>query len=523
MQKRSLRKALADLITPRSSKSSLPPVMNYGHTPYLGVDIPTLGTTEWNYDKYFQDQVKVQNEENHDIAPDRRGIHDSSAYNYLFGMARIGFDLQTCNIVKTNPFFILNQSILFDYLRQVEFNVVDKDGNRKDDLYDWFKNPNPQQGFWEVWLAAVGDLLAYDAGVVVVTYTKGGYANELKAYRGDEFWIETDRMLFEGKEVPMNGASSAYLSHGYTTRYWQHSNTGLFIPYRPEEVLYLMRYPQSGSPYGQDIMKYFRFHYRGLMSATVAYGKIMDNGLNAGIVMKHPDIGSIEVLQERLEGLRKVNGGPTNVGKPLHLIGNEEVSTISNNNLMNQQFIEGQKFNATLIANIFGLPASEFSFESGGSRMSSLSQKDIRKSRGVGTILSIIAERCNTVLKRLKGYEEGDKFYFEEISDIDDQLKEAYVVSQNLSSFKLACPNAVFPIDVALKLVSFGKQLSPEERDRIYDMVQDLPQAPSDAPDNARVGRYNGSDSYQETFVAYKDVALNENEMRALKEPQTSE
>lgn len=512
-----LKKAMADFLS-RPSKASLPPITNYQHTPFMGVDIPTVGVTKWDYDTYFKDQVNIQHPEDERYAPDRRGIHDTSMYNYLFGIARVGFDLMTCNVLKTNPFFIINQSILFDYLRQVDFNVVDKNGNRKDKLYKWFKNPNPQQSFWEVWLAAVGDMLAYDAGTVVVTYSKGGWARELKAYRGTEFWAETDRMIFNGKQVPMNGATSAYLSHGYITRWWQHTNTGLFVPYRPEEVLYIMRYPQSGTVYGTDVMKFFRFHYRGLMSATVAYGKIMDNGLNAGVVMKHPDIGSIEVLQERLEGLRKVNSGPTNYGKPLHLIGSEEVSTISNNNLMNQQYIEGVRFNAMIIANIFGLPSSEFSLESTGvSRMTSYSQKDIRKSRGVGTILSIISERCNQVLKRLKGYEEGDVFYFEEKSDIDDQLKEAYVVSQNMSSFKMACPNAIFPVDVGLKLTSFGKQLSPDEKDRIYDMIQELSE---DNTGQSRVGRYDGDD-YQETFFDYKDVSITQNEMSSLKHPES--
>ena len=81
-------------------------------------------------------------------------------------------------------------------------------------------------------------------------------------------------------------------------RWWQHSPMGVFIPFKPEEVVYLMMYPWSGSVYGSDIMKHFRFKATvDLMSATVAYGKIMDNGLNAGIVFKHPDIGSIEVLR----------------------------------------------------------------------------------------------------------------------------------------------------------------------------------------------------------------------------------
>ena len=487
--------------------------------PYMGIKTPVVGVTEWDYESYFKDQVKIQHPEDERYAGDRRGIHALSTFNYLFGIPRIGFDIPACNVAKTNPFFILNESIVCDYLRQQSFDVVDKDGNRKDKLYEWFKNPNPQQTFWDVWLPAVRDMFAYDAGVVVVTYSEGGWARELHAYRGTEFWAELDKMIFSGEGLNVNYSQTTYISHGYISRWWQHAANGLFIPYRPEEVLYMMRYPQSGTVYGTDIMKYFRFHYRGLMSATVAYGKIMDNGLNAGVVFRHPDIGSIDTLQERLEGLKKVNQGPTNYGKPLHLIGNEEVSTISANNLAGQQFIEGIRFNSYLISNLFGLPSSEFSLEtSGANRMSSYNSKDIRKSRGIGTVLSIISNLCNRVLKRLKGYTPGDQFIFDDKMDIDDQLKAAYVVSQNMTSFKMACPTAQFPPDIALKLVSFGKNLTSEEKDRIYDMVQGTEYGDDTA--TPRTGRYDGDD-YEETFMGYKDINVNFNEMRSLKHPES--
>lgn len=494
------------------------PYMTNDSIPYMGVSIQTRGITEWDYDKFFKDEVRVQHPEDDTYANDRRSIHDMSMYNYIFGIPRIGFDLMTCNVIKSNPFFILYQSIIFDYLRQCKFNVVDKDGNRVDKLYEWFKHPNPQQSFWEVWLSALGDMFAYDAGVVTATYNKGGWLRELHAYRGIEFWAEVDRMMFKGAGAGLESSSAPYMSHGYITSWWQHTANGRFVRHRPEEVYYLKRYPQSGSVYGQDVMKFFRFHFRGLMSATVAYGKIMDNGLNAGVVIKHPDIGSIEILQERLEGLRKVNVGPTNYGKPLHLIGQEDISTVSNNNLMNQQYVEGVRFNNSLLANMFGLPSSEFSLDGGSmSRNGSYNQKDIRKSRGIGSILSIIEEQCQLILTRLKGYKDGYQFYFEEFSDIDDQLKQAYVVSQNMTSFKMACPNAIFPADVALKLTSFAKQLSPEERDRIYDMIEEMPEGDNTTP--SRTGRYDGDD-FQETYMPLKDISMNMNEMTDLRHPE---
>lgn len=487
--------------------------------PYMGVTVPTVGVTEWDYDKYFKDEINIIHPEDTKYADYRRGVHDLSMYNYLFGIARTGFDLMTCNVVRTNPFFVMNEAIVTDYLRQVKFDVVDRKGNRKDQMYEFFAYPNPQQSFWDVWIPAVRDMFAYDAGVVTITYGPDGRVAELKPYRGTEFWAELDRVAFKGNNMPFNPATSSYISHGYVVRWWQHTANGLFIPWNPEEVVYLMRYPQSGSVYGTDIMKYFRFHYRGLMSATVAYGKIMDNGLNSGVVFKHPDIGSIDILQERINGLRKVNGGPTNYGKPLHLIGQEEVHTISNNNLMNQQFIEGIKFNAYLISNLFGLPSAEFTLESAGSsRTASYNQKDIRKSRGIGSILSIIEKAINRqILPRMKGYVKGDHFFFEEYTDLDDKLKQAYVVSQNMMSFAQAQQMGI-PMDIGLKLTSFGKELTSEERDRISDIINEH----SDEWDNdvARRGRYEGDD-YQETFMGYKDISMNENEKTFLVHPES--
>ena len=487
--------------------------------PYLGSEIPQVGVSEWDFETYFADQIKIQHPEDHKYAGDRRGIHDQSMYNNLFGVARVGFDLMTCDIIGNNPYFVLCETIVCNYLRSIEFDVLDASGDRKDKTYEWFRNPNPQQSFWDIWISAFRDVFRYDAGAIVLTYSRGGWVREMKAYRGIEFWAELDRLFFGDHANLFGSGGGAYISNGYVSRWWQHSPMGVFIPFKPEAVVYLMMYPWSGSVYGSDIMKHFRFNYRGLMSATVAYGKIMDNGLNAGIVFKHPDIGSIEVLQQRIAGLKHVNGGPTNYGKPLHIIGHEEVETLGNNNLMNQQYIEGMKFNINIIANLFGLPSSEFSMEGGAqSRSTSYIQKDIRKSRVIGTITTLIEDKINReILPRLKGYEPGDKFSFKKVTDLDDQLKEAYVVQQNMSSLTMAFSMGI-PMDIGMKLTSFGQQLSSDERDTISQMVSS--QAGTMAQEG-QSGRYEGDD-YQETFMGYKDVAITQSQIGAVRHPEGS-
>ena len=50
-----------------------------------------LGYRRWDFETYFADQIKIQHPEDHKYAGDRRGIHDQSMYNNLFGVARARF------------------------------------------------------------------------------------------------------------------------------------------------------------------------------------------------------------------------------------------------------------------------------------------------------------------------------------------------------------------------------------------------------------------------------------------------
>lgn len=480
--------------------------------PYLGTYIPPAGGVEYDWESFFLDDVNVRHPENLKNIGQSRAISDNSLYNNPFGIPRPSFDLVTCDIIGSNPFYILPETIVCNYLRSVEFDVTDASGERVDYAYKFFKNPNPQSDFWDVFIPMVRDLLRYDAGVIVKTFTVGGWLAYLKPYRGPEFWAEIDKMFFTDVANPFGNASGSYLSHGYICRWWQHTAQGLFIPFKPEEVSYFMLYPNAGSVYGTDIMKHFRFHFKGLMSGTVVFGKIMDNGLVTNLVFKHPDIASRETLRKRLAGLQNENTGAQNYGKTLHLIGNEEVTTVSHN-LMDMQYIESQKFGITIIANLFGIPASEFSFESAAqSRSSSSRDRDIRNSRMLSTLLTLIEGKINReMLPHLRGYNESWTFSFNKVTNKDDELKQATITQTNMASLVMAVQQAGMPVDIAIKLTGFGSQLSSEERDRIMDMVSTLP---SDVPTNdVDGGRYDGDD-YNETFMGYDDVDTTMGEIR---------
>ena len=74
------------------------------------------------------------------------------------------------------------------------------------------------------------------------------------------------------------------------------------------------------------------------------------------------------------------------------------------------------------------------------------------------------------------------------------------------------------PMDIGMKLTSFGQQLSSDERDTIAEMV--ATQAGAMAQEG-QSGRYEGDD-YQETFMGYKDVAITQSQVGAVKHPEGS-
>lgn len=486
--------------------------------PYLGAELHSKYIdTNWNWEDYMEDNVKTAHTENHKASGQRRGVHSQSAYYNVFGLPRAGFDQYSIDVIRKNPYYLLMETAFCNYLRSITFDVKDGHGDHVDYAYDLLRFPNPQQGFWDMMIPAIRDLLAYDSGVLVKTFTKGGWLAELRSYPGPQFWGEVDRTFFDslGGQMPdIGGAASTFLSHGYIVRWWQHTSIGLFIPYKPEEICYFMQYPQSNSIYGSDIMRYFKYHYRYLMSSTVAAGKIMDNGLVTNLVFKHPDIGTIQTLKQRLDATKQVNTGADNFGKTLHLIGNEDVTTVSNT-LMDMEWLDGQKFIFKIVMNIFGFPASEFSLdEANSSRSSAYVQRNIMRTRMLATILSLLEDKINReILPYIKGYDKEWVFSFQRSVDLDDLIKETHITNQRASSFSLFVNEGVPPL-LALKLAGLGKELTPEERDQLADQLEAVA-ASMDNPTTI-AGRYQGMD-YQEAFMGYQEKNKVVNDIREAK------
>ena len=487
--------------------------------PYLGAELHNeYINTRWDWEKYITDDVKTNHEENHKAAQQRRGVAMQSAYYNVFGIPRAGFDQHSIDIIRKNPYYLLMETAFCNYLRSITFDVKDGHGEHVDYAYDLLKYPNPQQGFWDMIIPCVRDLLAYDAGVIVKTFTRGGWLAELRAYPGPQFWAEIDRTYFDdpdGKLPNLGGAASTFISHGYITRWWQHSSIGLFIPYKPEEICYIMQYPQSESIYGSDIMRYFRYHYRYLMSSTVSAGKIMDNGLVTNLVFKHPDIGTIQTLKQRLDSTKQVNTGADNFGKTLHLIGNEDVTTVSNT-LIDMQWLEGQKFIFRIVMNIFGFPASEFSMdENNASRSSAYVARNIMRTRMLATILSLLEDKINReILPYIKGYDRQWQFSFQRSVDLDDLIKETHITNQRASSFSLFVNEGV-PAVLALKLAGLGKELTAEERDMLSDQMAAVAEAVGGAQAESE-GRYFGTE-YHQAFMGLNETNSVTNEIRTAK------
>ncbi|WP_319579933.1 hypothetical protein [uncultured Methanospirillum sp.] len=127
------------------------------------------------------------------------------------------------------------------------------------------RRPNPQDTFGTILRQTVRDILRDDAEAIVLTKSNEGKILEMKAYHGPEFWIEGDNEVSK-VQGEMGQSFEGNWSHGYIKYYWQHSRPGIFIPFEPDEVCYMMLYPRSDSPYGTDYL--YRPIYQWSISTT---------------------------------------------------------------------------------------------------------------------------------------------------------------------------------------------------------------------------------------------------------------
>lgn len=288
----------------------------------------------------------------------RRAISPISNYFNTLGMYRSGFSKDDNDTLANNAYFSVAEKAMMDYLSTLKYTVVDDREEVVDDAVEFLRKPNPQDSFADIIKATLPDLLRYDAAVIAQSFNHKGYAVEMKAYLGTEFWKEIDRSI---KTVNAGERTQmfAYYSAGYTKRFWQRSRTGLYVSFQPDEIAYMMMYPKSDSVYGTDFISRLKWQIQYLIDSTRAAGKTFANGVVPSIVWKHPQIFDRNQLRQRMEEVRMENQGSYKFGSILHLVRDEDVVTLSHT-LHDMEWLEGQRFVAQIIWAMWGFQPEEF-------------------------------------------------------------------------------------------------------------------------------------------------------------------
>ena len=417
----------------------------------------------------------------------RRAIHTISNYYNTLGIFRDDFDKSLNDKMARNAYYAIGEKAIMDYFGTLEWTVKDtKDGKKVEKAIDFLSEPNPQDSFDDVKKQTVRDLVRYDAGVIVKTFNKGGFLEELKCYMGTELWREQDRVPLI-INVPVQTAvnlkgnnrgkyfDSSYptyqgwWSHGYTERYWQRSRTGVYIPFQPEEICYFMMYPRSDGIYGTDFIKFLKYQMQYLIDSTKAAGKTFENGIVPSIVWEHPDMRSIPQFRQRIKEAQFNNQGVNKFGSVIHAVNGEKVSSLAQS-LHDMQWLEGQKFVAQLIWAMWGFSQDEF-LGGGSNRATAYVKRNITKSRMLYPLMDYFEQKINReILPDIKGYRKSWHFEFLQDKELDDEQKIAQIKSVKISSLG-ALINMNFPVDISFKLADIGDDLTTDEVENIKDTL----------------------------------------------------
>lgn len=446
------------------------------------------GSTGWR--KYFGGngliERTLQREKDAAAKQMRRAISSVNAFYNVWGIYREGFDRHDNDRLAQTATYALCEKAVMDYFATLDWTVVDKSQKQVRSAIKFLKRPNPQDSFGAMARQVVRDVIRYDAGAIVLTKNVGGEIMEMKAYHGPEFWIEVDHD--PGEVLSEYGqAYAGNWSHGYVKHYWQHSRPGVFIPFDPDEVMYIMMYPRSDSPYGTDFMQTLKWCLEYLLDSTKAAGMTFANGVTPGLVWNHPNSTSYVQLQERLKEIELEATGPDRFGGIMHTLGGEKIDVLSPT-LISMQWLQGQKFVSEIVWAMFGFSPSEFT--SGDiNRATAYIQKNTTKSRMLYPIMKVFEEQINQkVLPFLPGYEDGWEFKFLEAVDHDDDLKIAQVAETRSRVFTTYLQAGLSAI-TAIRLTGFGKDLTPdlirEIEDDIYESQQQqmMQNGPGDGED----------------------------------------
>ena len=472
-----------------------------------------------NKELRMQDKEAIQKDEEF-----RRAINSiSTAWNSL-GVFRSDFNKNDNDKMGRNVFVAMVVKAFQDYFGALEWEVMDRNtGDRADYPYDFLHQPNPQDSFHDLVVPTIRDLTLYDAGAWVKTFNRKRELIELKSYLGTEFWIEMDRVpqiisvpandnftgiratnyageKGSGKEVMMQG----WWSRGFAWRYWQRSQTGVYIPYTPSEVCYFARYKRSDNIYGTDYMKFLKYQVQLLIDSTVAAGKTFQNGLVPSMIIEHPSVYSIDQIQQRIMEMRVDNVGPARFGSTMHLV-NGETARMPTQTLHDMEWLEGQKYVAQLVWGFFGFTPDEFV---GGdtNRATAYVKRNITKSRLLYPMMRYFEDKINReILPFIKGYKKSWKFAFIRELELDDKQKMAQTGAIRMGTISSALQQGL-PLRAAIKIAN-DEALNNHDVDEIESAREDFMiqqqgmeggMGGDGGMEDQDQGRYgNGSESYQ--------------------------
>ena len=494
----------------------------------------SLSTTQVP-DAYDNLNAQLREDDKEAIVKDeefRRAINSiSTAWNSL-GVYRADFNKTENDKMARNAYIAMVEKAFLDYIGSVNWDVTDRvDGDRVDSAYDFMCEPNPQGSFRDVFVPCIRDMFRYDAGAIVKTFNRRKELIELKSYLGTEFWIEMDRVpqiisvpandnamgiratdysrgkgTASGNEVMMQG----WWSRGFTWRYWQRSQTGVYIPYTPSEVCYLSLYKRSDDIYGTDYIKFLKYWIQYLIDSTVAAGKTFQNGMIPSLILNHPNIYDINQIQQRLTQLKFENQGPTRTGTVMHLVNGESAQTLAQK-LHDMEWVEGQKFVAQLVWGYFGFPSDEFI---GGNSTGAVAyvHRNVTKSRLLKPMMKYLEDKINReILPFLKGYKKTWEFHFLQELELDDKQKVAQTGAIRMGSISAGL-GAGMPARLAYKIAN-DEPLTKSDLEELDQAKQDMmmqemggfggDEGNDDILGDQEQGRYGqGSEMYQPVNVS---------------------
>lgn len=417
--------------------------------------------------------------------PQRKAIYSVNSYLNIFGIPRPNFWKADNDRLARNAIYAVCEKRIMDTIETAEWEVVDGTKKVVEPAETFLKKPNPQDTFQTLIKQTIPDILRYDQAVWVKTKAIAGNLLEVKVYSGPEFWIEVDNK-FDQVQGQFGLSYYGPWSHGYVKRYWQHSRPGVYIPFAPEDICMIMMYKRADSIYGTDFIQQLKWQLEYMIDSTKAAGMTFANGIGPSLIWKHPDLSSIEQLEERNMEVELENKGPENFGNILHLLGQEEISTVFPE-LMHMQWLEGQQFISSIIWAMFGFSASEFT-SSDVNRATAYINQNITKSKMLAPILKHIETVINTeILPELDGYQPDWKFAFKPIVELDDKLKEVQVSQGQADAVSKWINNGV-PLEEAMRMVGVDEehietvtaavdQVSQQQNQSMDAALQNLKQA----------------------------------------------